>query len=49
MTRPTLSLHFRENLGRLPIRNRRFLIRHGNAHVPEERDQRIGLDVQVVR
>ena len=49
MTGPALPLHLREDLGHLPIRDRRVFVGHGNAHVPKERDQRIGFDPKVVR
>src|SRR5690606_15856967 len=49
VTRPALALHFGQYLGLLTVRDGRLLVGDGDAHLPEQRDQRVGFDPEVFR
>ncbi len=48
VTRSALALHLGEHLGHLPVRDHRVLVGHGNPHLPQERDQRVGFDPKII-
>src|SRR5690606_23320368 len=49
VTRPALALHLGQDLGLLTVRDGSARVRDRNSHLPEQRDERVGLDPQVFR